>query len=151
MEVRLREQLPPGAEMLGYLSRRELYERMARAHCLLVTSVREGWGMVITEANSVGTPAVGYDVPGIRDAIRDGETGLLAEAADPAKLAVAAAELVADSSAYASSRERAVDASRLLSWHRTADAFLALATHENQAPANAAPAKGRAGDALRSG
>ena len=36
----------------------------------LVPSVREGWGMVITEANAVGTPAVGYDVPGIRDAIR---------------------------------------------------------------------------------
>ena len=69
--------LPPGAELLGRLSRRELYERMARAHCLLVPSVREGWGLVVVEANAVGTPAVGYDVRGIRDSIRPGETGVL--------------------------------------------------------------------------
>jgi len=35
----------------------------------LVTSVREGWGLVVTEAASVGTPSYGYDVPGLRDSI----------------------------------------------------------------------------------
>src|SRR5256885_167117 len=79
--------LPQDAELLGHVSRTELYERMARAHCLLVPSVREGWGLVVTEANAVGTPAVGYDVPGLRDSIHAGETGLLAEAGNPAALA----------------------------------------------------------------
>lgn len=144
MEESLREQLPPGAEMLGYLSRRDLYERMARAHCLLVTSVREGWGMVITEANSVGTPAVGYDVPGVRDAIRNGETGLLAKVAEPVELARAALSLVAHRGEYASSREQALAASRLFSWQRTADAFLALATHDTRPLAKLAPVESRA-------
>lgn len=43
---------------------------LARAHVLLVTSVREGWGLVVTEAASAGTPSIGYDVPGLRDSLR---------------------------------------------------------------------------------
>ena len=43
---------------------------LARAHALLVTSVREGWGLVVTEAAAVGTPAIGYDVAGLRDSLR---------------------------------------------------------------------------------
>jgi glycosyltransferase involved in cell wall biosynthesis len=124
MEDRVRDRLPPGAEMLGYLPRQELYERMARAHCILVTSVREGWGMVITEANSVGTPAIGYDVPGVRDAIRHGETGLLAEAGNPIELGTAALSLIADAGAYESRRSQAVVESRQFSWARTADELL---------------------------
>jgi glycosyltransferase involved in cell wall biosynthesis len=128
MEESLREHLPPGVEMFGHLPRRRLYELMARAHCLLVTSVREGWGMVITEANSVGTLAVGYDVAGVRDAIRDGETGSLAAAAEPAALANAALSLLGDDRAYLSHREQAMARAQLFSWDRTADLLLALAT-----------------------
>src|SRR5207253_2516798 len=50
---------------------------LAEANVLLITSVREGWGLVVTEANSFGTPAIGYDVPGLRDSIRNLETGVL--------------------------------------------------------------------------
>jgi hypothetical protein len=50
-----REQLPPGAEMLRYLRLAQLLERVARAHCLLVASVREGCGMVVIDVNAVGT------------------------------------------------------------------------------------------------
>ena len=70
LEAELRAELPPAPNCSAASRRRELYERMARAHCLLVPSVREGWGLVVVEANAVGTPAVGYDVQGIRDSIR---------------------------------------------------------------------------------
>jgi glycosyltransferase involved in cell wall biosynthesis len=50
---------------------------LSRAHIILVPAVREGWGLVVTEANAMGTPAIGYDdVPGLRDSIRHGETGI---------------------------------------------------------------------------
>ena len=55
---------------------------------LLMASVREGWGLVVTEAGACGTPAIVYDVPGLRDAVRDGETGLVVA---PDKRAMAAA------------------------------------------------------------
>jgi glycosyltransferase involved in cell wall biosynthesis len=40
---------------------------MQRAHVLVSTSIKEGWGLVVTEANSQGTPAISYDVDGLRD------------------------------------------------------------------------------------
>lgn len=40
-------------------------------------SLAEGWGLTVLEANMVGTPAVAYDVPGLRDSIRDRQTGWL--------------------------------------------------------------------------
>jgi glycosyltransferase involved in cell wall biosynthesis len=127
MESSLRRSLPPRAEFLGYLPRRELYERMARAHCLLVPSVREGWGMVVIEANSVGTPAVGYDVPGVRDSIRHGETGLIAPSGRAEVLAREASSLVEDPGRY----EAICDCAHLwasrFSWDTTAERLLALA------------------------
>jgi len=40
-------------------------------------SVKEGWGITVVEANALGTPAVVTKAPGLVDAVRDGETGLL--------------------------------------------------------------------------
>jgi glycosyltransferase involved in cell wall biosynthesis len=66
-------------EFYGYVDEARKSELMHRAHAVLVPGIREGWGMVITEANACGTPAIAYDIVGHRDAIRDGETGLLTE------------------------------------------------------------------------
>lgn len=69
MEEELRRLAPVGVEFLGRLTQEEKLRRMARAHVLLVTSVREGWGLVVTEAASVGTPTIAYDVDGLRDSV----------------------------------------------------------------------------------
>jgi len=122
--------LPTDATLLGRLPRTELYERMARAHCLLVPSIREGWGLVVIEANSVGTPAVGYDVPGIRDSIRQGETGLLAEAGDPAALAHEALRLLQDPNECAAMGVRATEWAERFSWDVTANELLGLVEHD---------------------
>ena len=70
-----------GVEFTGYVSEAEKHRLMSEAWLLLHPASWEGWGLVITEAAVRGTPAVGFDVPGVRDAIVDFETGLLA--ADP--------------------------------------------------------------------
>ena len=127
LEDELARTLPEGATLLGRLPRDELYARMAAAHCLLMPSVREGWGMVVVEANSVGTPAVGYDVGGIRDSIRDGRTGLLAAAGDPVALATQAISLVTDEGRYDPIRSAAMAWAEGFSWERTADRLLDLA------------------------
>jgi glycosyltransferase involved in cell wall biosynthesis len=66
---RLRGRAPSGVEFLGRLARPELLERLARAHVLVATSVREGWGLGVSEAAACGTPAIGYAVPGLVDSI----------------------------------------------------------------------------------
>ncbi|PSK97160.1 glycosyltransferase involved in cell wall biosynthesis [Murinocardiopsis flavida] len=37
----------------------------------------EGWGLTVIEAAAMGVPTVAYDVDGLRDSVRDGETGWL--------------------------------------------------------------------------
>lgn len=52
-------------------------EVLARAWLGVVPSMAEGWGLTVIEANAVGTPALAYDVPGLRDSIQHGRTGWL--------------------------------------------------------------------------
>jgi glycosyltransferase involved in cell wall biosynthesis len=58
-----------GVTVFGRVGQAERDELLARAHVLVVTSVREGWGLVVDEAAGMGTPAIGYDRPGLRDSV----------------------------------------------------------------------------------
>src|SRR5260370_37329038 len=49
-EARLRRAACPGVIFLGHVSDEKKRERLARAHALVATSVRDGWGLVVTEA-----------------------------------------------------------------------------------------------------
>jgi glycosyltransferase involved in cell wall biosynthesis/O-antigen/teichoic acid export membrane protein len=91
-EARLRKMAGPGVTFLGHVSEEEKSERLARAQALVITSVREGWGLVVTEAAANGTVAIGYDVPGLRDSI--GASGGILTRADPASLATGLARLL---------------------------------------------------------
>lgn len=61
----------------GYVSENKKLELLSRSWALLFPSVREGWGIPITEAGCVGTPCIAFDSPGIRDAIDNGNAGYL--------------------------------------------------------------------------
>ncbi|MFH1017396.1 MAG: glycosyltransferase family 4 protein [Pseudomonadota bacterium] len=74
-------------DFLGKVGRSERDEVMAESAVLINPSVREGWGMVILEANARGTPAAVYDVPGLRDSVRDGLNGVVGKAQNPRALA----------------------------------------------------------------
>lgn len=124
-EQRLRERaLRIGnIEFTGRVAHEQRQGRMTSAHVIVVTSVREGWGLIVTEANAVGTPAVGYDVPGLRDSIKPGQ-GVLVRSGDARALGVAMAELLADRARLAEMSARArADASQY-SWNRTYAEFV---------------------------
>jgi glycosyltransferase involved in cell wall biosynthesis len=109
-------------EFFGCVSDERKFELMQRAHAMLVPGIREGWGMVITEANACGTPAIAYDIVGYRDAIRDGETGILTEPT-PKATACAATRLMRDTDMQRRLSETALSWSGKFSWDRTAAAF----------------------------
>lgn len=71
----------------GFISTEEKIRLMRKAHVITVTSVKEGWGLIVTEANSQGTPAVVYDVDGLRDSVRRNNTGLITKSNTPKELA----------------------------------------------------------------
>jgi glycosyltransferase involved in cell wall biosynthesis len=61
----------------GFLPEAEKQAVVAGARLHLNTSLGEGWGLCVLEAAALGVPTVAFDVPGLRDAVRDGETGWL--------------------------------------------------------------------------
>ncbi|HXW86719.1 MAG TPA: glycosyltransferase family 4 protein [Streptosporangiaceae bacterium] len=69
-QVRLRGFLPEAAKRAA----------VAGSLLHLNTSQGEGWGLCVLEAAALGVPTVAYDVDGLRDAVRDGETGWLVRA-----------------------------------------------------------------------
>lgn len=69
-------------ELLGFVSRERKRELLAGAVALLQTSYKEGWGLTVVEAAKLGTTTIACDVPGLRDSVRNGETGLLFQAGD---------------------------------------------------------------------
>jgi glycosyltransferase involved in cell wall biosynthesis len=75
---RLEQLAGPGVEFTGYVSEAEKHRLLCAAWLLLHPSAVEGWGLVVTEAAARETPAVAFDVPGLKDSVVDGETGFLA-------------------------------------------------------------------------
>lgn len=83
----------------GRVTPLEKHRLMNEASALLMTSVREGWGLVVSEANSCGTPAIVYDVAGLRDSVRNEVTGLVVPP-DQLNLCKAMMRLVSDENLY---------------------------------------------------
>lgn len=76
-------------EVPGFVSSQEVADAIARAACLVLPSVREGYGMVVVEASAVGTPSVvapGPDNAAV-ERIEPGVNGVVAASAAPADLA----------------------------------------------------------------
>ncbi|MCY1141847.1 glycosyltransferase [Actinoplanes sp. Pm04-4] len=102
-------------------------------------SMGEGWGLSVMEAAAAGVPAVAFSVPGLRDTIRPGETGWLAEpGADDelpgrlySALDTALRELSDPRAADAYARRCAAWAARF-TWAATAAHLTAVLTAEEQ-------------------
>ena len=86
---------------LGRVDESQKIDLMRRSHVITVTSVKEGWGLIVTESASQGTPAVVYDVDGLRDSVIDGRTGIITRTT-PQALAAGVVTLLNDSAAYQS-------------------------------------------------
>jgi glycosyltransferase involved in cell wall biosynthesis len=62
---------------LGRISEAEKLALLRRAWALVFASPKEGWGITNLEAAACATPVVASNSPGIRESVRDGETGFL--------------------------------------------------------------------------
>jgi glycosyltransferase involved in cell wall biosynthesis len=73
----------------GFVSHDVLDEALRTALCMVLPSSREGYGMVVVEASSVGTPSVvvaGADNAAV-ELVEDGVNGFVAGSAEPRELA----------------------------------------------------------------
>src|SRR5439155_26406399 len=83
-------------DLLGWVDEAEKVRLLQTAHVFASTSEKEGWGLTVLEAAACGTPAVATDVPGLRDAVRGGETGLLVRPGDVPAPAAALCRVLED-------------------------------------------------------
>jgi len=115
-----------GVKFFGGLSDVERRKLLKRAWVLVNPSVREGWGLNVVEANACGVPVVAYDVAGLRDSVKNGETGLLAEAGNVEDLAAKIVMVLNDDVLRKELSQNALDCSKRFSWDETAEAFLKI-------------------------
>ncbi len=112
-----------GVNFLGYLNNEEKYRHLKKAHFLLMPSIREGWGQVVIQANAMGTPSIGYNVKGLQDSIKDGETGVLVS--DYQAMASEVIEHWLNKQKYLKLCEQALEWAKQFSWERTRKEFIA--------------------------
>jgi glycosyltransferase involved in cell wall biosynthesis len=103
----------------GFASDAERDALLAGSRVCVCPSVKEGWGITVVEANALGVPVVATDAPGLRDAVRHEETGLLVADGPPAALAARLAEAIARLLSEESFAARLADAA--LVWSRRFD------------------------------
>jgi glycosyltransferase involved in cell wall biosynthesis len=103
----------------GYVSDAQKYELLSRAHLTLVPAIREGWGLVVIEANAMGTPVIAYDVPGLRDSVQDGQTGTLVKQNSPSGLAFSAVSLLKNPVLLERFSMNAINFSKQFNWDKT--------------------------------
>jgi glycosyltransferase involved in cell wall biosynthesis len=121
----------PGVSFTGRVSEEDKHRLLSAAWLLLHPAQIEGWGIVITEAALRGTPAVGFDVPGLRDSVEHGRTGVLARS--EAEFASAWAALALDPARRAALGEAARRRAARLRWSTAVRHFSAVideAAHE---------------------
>ncbi|WP_321328011.1 glycosyltransferase family 4 protein [uncultured Ilyobacter sp.] len=107
----------------GFVSEAKKLELMSRAHCLLFPSQREGWGLIITEAAAVGTPSIGYNSHGIRDALNSGKAGYLCGENTIEELVELMKNVIEDKKEYQKKKEEAYNYSLNFHWDNTALEF----------------------------
>jgi glycosyltransferase involved in cell wall biosynthesis len=112
----------------GRVSENEKLKLMASSWAIINASFTEGWGMTIIEGGACGTPAVAYDVAGLKDSVRDNETGLLAEAGNVGDLAEKIVTVLNDDTLRKELSQNALNHSRRFSWDKAATQFLKILT-----------------------
>ena len=106
----------------GFVSEEDKAELLSRSWCHVITSPKEGWGIVSMEASASGTPTIASDSPGLRETVRHGETGHLVPHGDVDALAAALGQFT-----RLENCDRLGRAARSMaeehSWTRMADSF----------------------------
>ena len=111
-------------EFLGRVSEEKKAELMQKAWVFINPSFKEGWSIVNMEANYFSTLVIGSDVTGIRDSIKNNETGLLFKNQDSKDLAEKIKFIIKNKRERDRMSKKAKAWSKKFSWDKKADEYL---------------------------
>jgi glycosyltransferase involved in cell wall biosynthesis len=120
----------------GRLAEQEKNAQLQQAHFLIHTSMREGWGLNVTEANAMGTPAAVYPVGGLVDSTIQGKTGIVAPDETPDSMAGCLAEIVRTPETYSTYRLAAWEYSKTFQWNQVLPKACAWLEAQSAKPRN---------------
>lgn len=105
----------------GFVSMKEKVDWMRRSHVIVNPSPKEGWGLTNIEANACGTVAVASDADGLRDSVRNGETGFLFPYGDHTTCAERIIRLLTDHPLMERMTKNALEWSNTFTWDACAE------------------------------
>jgi len=111
-------------EVVGPVSELKKKELLSKSWVFVNPSIHEGWSISVLEANSYGTPAVAFKVPGLSESIVDGKTGMLCDTEEG--LVDCISKLLLDKNQCARLGKNAREWATTFSWDKSADDFLKL-------------------------
>ena len=120
---KLSEKLNLKIKLYNEISEKEKLDLLQRARIFVTTSMKEGWGITVIEANRCGTPVVAYDVPGLRDSVRNDETGLLVKLGDIEGFAKNIIKMIEDDSLQERLNDNALNWSKTFDWNKSTKEF----------------------------
>ncbi len=125
---KIRDELNLEASVIftGFISESEKIDWLRRSHVLVNPSSKEGWGLTIIEANACGTTSVASNVDGLKDSVRDKETGLLFPYGDTDKLAGQLIELLTNTEFRKKMEMNAIEWSKKFTWESAVDQNIEL-------------------------
>lgn len=107
----------------GYVSEEKKLELLSRAWTLVFPSIREGWGIPVTEAGCVGTPCIAFDSSGIREAVDYGNAGYLCSENSVDGLWKEMCLVISDEMMYSEKRQKAYQYSSQFQWDEVGKEF----------------------------
>jgi glycosyltransferase involved in cell wall biosynthesis len=107
----------------GFIPEAEKVNWYRRAAVLAENSAKEGWGLIVMEANACGTPVVVANSPGLRDSSKDGVNGLMYEYGDVPALAEKLERLLSDESLRSRLGQQAIAWAKQWTWDGAAQAM----------------------------
>lgn len=110
----------------GYLTEPEKRKILSKAWVLVSTSIKEGWGLIVTEAAACGTPTVAYKIAGLCDSVKNNKTGILCSKNNPVELHKNLKKVLIDSKLRQILSRNALQFSRKLSWDKAAGEVLRI-------------------------
>ena len=110
----------------GFIPKQEKIAWFQRAAVHLQTSLKEGWGLSVIEANACGCPVVANDTTGLCDSVVDGKTGLLYRYDDVADAAAKVQRILMDDSLCEQLMAAGLERAGAFSWNRNSEEMIAL-------------------------
>jgi len=113
-------------KFLGFVTEKEKSDLLQKAHILITPSTKEGWGLTVHEAGAKMTPVVSYNVPGLRDVVKNKISGIITSENTPESLAKTLKRVLENKIVYQKLQRGALNERNKHDWKNTIDYLLTI-------------------------